>query len=411
MATKILELEISGNIPPIFFEEGYDHYRVLIRSYKQPLGWIAFSKKNHVGFGLSPNEIKELVKKQIGNTLVQQMLLNSTGLKKNDNFPAEAISVIVCTRNRTSQLSTCLQTLSALNYNNYEIIIVDNAPDSNDTYNLVANLPVRYVREDRPGLDWARNRGIAEAKYDIVAFTDDDVRVDAYWLQAIAKIFSDKQVMGTSGYVAPAELETESQQVFELNYGGMGHGFKQRTFKREILSEKQLLWASSFGIGANMAFRKKIFEQIGAFDTALDVGTPSHGGGDIEMFHRLVAKSYLFVYDPSMLIWHYHRREDKALRKQIFDNGRSFGCYLIDCFRKRTISRSSIISFFWKNWLLKWNIKNLLGRYNGIPKKLSLAELYGMLTSPFAYWKTKRRDKEIHKVNNALPNIETLVSN
>lgn len=411
MATKILELEISGNISPVFFEDGYDHYRVLIRSHKHPLGWIAFSKKNHKGPGLTPNEIKELIKKQTGNALVQQMLLDSTDLKKNNDFAEEAISVIVCTRNRTAQLSTCLQTLSALDYTNYEIIIVDNAPTNNDTYNLVANLPVRYVREDRPGLDWARNRGIAEAKYDIVAFTDDDVRVDAYWLQAIAKVFSNKEVMGASGYVAPAELETEAQHVFELRYGGMGHGFNQRIFKKEILNEKQLLWASSFGIGANMAFRKKAFEHIGLFDTALDVGTPSHGGGDIEMFHRLVSKGHLFVYDPAMLIWHYHRREDKALRKQIFDNGRSFGCYLIDCFRKRTVSRSSVISFLCKNWLLRWNIKNLLGRYNGIPKKLSIAELYGMLTSPFAYWKTKRQDKKMRKVPNAIPNIETLVSN
>ena len=411
MATKILELEISENISPIFFEEGYDHYRVLIRSHKQPLGWIAFSKKNHSGFGLSTNEIKDLVKKQTGNSLIQQVLLQSFNFKRSNDLSAEAISIIVCTRNRTAQLAVCLQTLSALDYNNYEIIVVDNAPDNNDTYDLVANLPVRYVREDRQGLDWARNRGIIEAKHNIVAFTDDDVRVDAYWLQAIAKTFSNKEVMGASGYVAPAELETWPQHVFELNYGGMGHGFKQRGFRKEILTQKQLLWASSFGIGANMAFRKEVFAHIGPFDTALDVGTPSHGGGDIEMFHRLIARGYLFVYNPSMLIWHHHRREEAALRKQIFDNGRSFGCYLIDCFRKKTISRYSIVSFFLKDWLLKWNIKNLLGRFNGIPKKFSIVELYGMLTSPFAYWQTKKRDKRISKENNAASDLKTLVSN
>lgn len=410
MATKILELEISGSISPIFFEEGYDRYRVLVRSHKQPLGWIAFSKKDHKTPGLATDEIKELIKKQTGNALIRQMLLDSAGSKKDYSLPAEAISIIVCTRNRTTQLATCLQTLLALDYNNYEIIIVDNAPDNNDTHDLVANLPVRYIREDRPGLDWARNRGIAEAKHDIVAFTDDDVRVDPYWLQAIAKVFSNKETMGASGYVAPAELETEPQHLFELNYGGMGHGFKQRIFTKEILTEKQLLWISNSVIGANMAFRKKVFEHIGLFDTALDVGTPSHGGGDIEMFHRLVNKDHLFVYEPSMLIWHYHRRKEKALQKQVFDNGRSFGCYLIDCFRKRTVSRSSIISFFLKDWLLKWNIRNLAGRHNGIPKKLSLTELYGMLTSPFAYWQAKRRDKRMHRKSNVTGDLEAIVS-
>ena len=179
----------------------------------------------------------------------------------------------------------------------------------------------------------------------------------------------------------------------------MGHGFSRRYIQKEELAPKQLLWASGFGIGANMAFRKQVFGQIGGFDTALDVGTPSHGGGDVELFHRLVAKGYLFVYDPAMLIWHYHRRDDKALRKQIFDNGRSFGCFLIDCFRKKTVSRMTILQFFLTEWLWKWNLKNLFRRKTAIPRKLSLAELHGMLTSPWAYRQTKKRDREIRKKN------------
>jgi GT2 family glycosyltransferase len=156
------------------------------------------------------------------------------------------------------------------------------------------------------------------------------------------------------------------------------------------------LWASSFGIGANMAFRREVFQKIGGFDTALDVGTPSRGAGDIELFHRLVVSGYLFVYEPSMLVWHYHRKENTALYRQIFNNGCSFGCYLIDCFRKKTVNRSAILQFFIFEWLFNWNIKNLI-HPTKIPRNLSLIELYGMLTSPFSYWKTKKRDKEISK--------------
>jgi hypothetical protein len=146
-----------------------------------------------------------------------------------------------------------------------------------------------------------------------------------------------------------------------------------------------------------MAFRKAVFARIGGFDTALDVGTPSHGGGDVEMFHRLVAKEHLFVYDPSMLVWHYHRREASALKKQVFDNGRSFGCYLIDCYRKRTVSRWTIIKFFLKEWLFKWNLKNLFSRRSTIPASYTLNEMRGILTSPFAYIQAKRNDKQIRK--------------
>ena len=313
-----------------------------------------------------------------------------------DKPTSAGISVVVCTRNRTEQLSNCITHLMALQYPKFEIIVIDNAPSNEDTRELTSKLPVKYVREEKPGLDWARNRGIAQAKYDIVAFTDDDVRVHPHWLQEIEKIFRDESVSGASGYVAPAELETPAQHLFESGYGGMGHGFYRRYFQKDKLSNKQLLWASSFGIGANMAFRKEIFKTIGGFDTALDVGTPSHGAGDIEMFHRLVAKGNLFVYEPSMLVWHHHRREEKALKKQIFDNGRSFGCYLIDCFRKRTVPRSTIIQFFFVEWFWKWNIKNLFSRKK-IPASYTFMELRGMMTSPFAYMKTKRNDKEIRR--------------
>ena len=49
---------------------------------------------------------------------------------------------------------------------------------------------MRYVREDRPGLSCARNRGLREARAGIVAFTDDDVRVDPLWVAALVRGFA-----------------------------------------------------------------------------------------------------------------------------------------------------------------------------------------------------------------------------
>ena len=394
MAIKLLELDLTQSIPSISLERDYTHYRVLVRSRKQPLGWITFTQ-NEAGI-ISSAQIQDAIKNELGHSLIWQALVQSFDARK-ENCIEEGISVIVCTRDRTAQLANCLETLLELDYPNYEIIIVDNAPSNDDTFQLTRNIPVRYVREDCPGLDRARNKGIEAANYGIVAFTDDDVLVDRYWLRAIATTFSNREIMGASGYVAPAELETGPQYVFELHYGGMGHGFQRRVLKKEQLNDNQLLWASGFGIGANMAFRKEIFKEIGDFDTALDVGTPSHGAGDVEMFHRLVTGGYHFAYDPSMLVRHFHRRDERSFRKQIFDNGRSFGCFLIDCFRKKTVSRFSVIVFFVIEWLWKWNLKNLISRRTKIPRLLSAIELYGMLTSPFAYWKTKKWNKKMRK--------------
>ena len=215
MATQILELELTADWNPISFMEGYDHARVLIRSHKRPIGWISLEKD--AGGPVSREKIISTLKKQLGKTVIKQALLS---LRRETKLqaPYEGISIVICTRNRTAQLATCLDALLKLTYPQYEILVIDNAPSNDDTLKLTNGLPVRYVREDRPGLDWARNRGIAEARYDLVAFTDDDVRVDSYWLEAISKTFAHPRVMGASGFVGPAELETPAQHIFELTY-------------------------------------------------------------------------------------------------------------------------------------------------------------------------------------------------
>jgi hypothetical protein len=84
--------------------------------------------------------------------------------------------------------------------------------------------------------------------------------------------------MAVTGLVLPAELESPAQVAFE-RYGGMGKGFVPKTTRRAALADRSLLWASQWGVGTNMAFRRALFAEIGGFDPALDVGTPAGGGG------------------------------------------------------------------------------------------------------------------------------------
>jgi cellulose synthase/poly-beta-1,6-N-acetylglucosamine synthase-like glycosyltransferase len=282
-----------------------------------------------------------------------------------------------------------------MRYPVYEIIIVDNAPLNDDTKTLVAELPVRYIREKRLGLNWARNRGIQEARYPIVAFTDDDAKVDEHWLYAINNAFRDENVKAVSGMVGPAELNTKAQRMFELGYGGMGHGFDKKYFNRVLISNGRQLWASSFGIGANMAFRKEVFDKIGQFDVAFDVGTPSRGGGDVEMFFRLVNSGYTMLYDPAMLIWHMHRKSMEALWRQVEDNGKSTGCFLIHVFRQKKVRRLSVLRFLVVEWLWKWNIHNLLKKKKHFSRKISLCELRGLIGSPYAYWLSQKKARQV----------------
>jgi glycosyltransferase involved in cell wall biosynthesis len=392
MAIKILEVDLNENFTAIPTTGAYEYYRILIKICGQPVNWIKVAAlDNQV---ITRDQIYRLIQRQMSWQMVQQCSVIALNNKTHISVFSIPITVVVCTRNRTLQLAACLQSLLAVKYKSFEIVVVDNAPDSDETLRLATSLNVRYVREDRPGLDWARNKGIQEAAHDIIAFTDDDVCVDVNWLQEINQSFNDPAVMAVTGYVAPAELETRAQEVFELSYGGMGHGFYRRVINRATLTEAQLIRASNFGIGANMSFRKSVFSKIGYFDTALDVGTPSCGGGDIEMFHRLVSMGYTLVYEPKVLIWHTHRQSDAALKKQILYNGKGFGCYLITCVRNRTASRKAVIRFVLVNWFYKWNLRNLVK--STIPKSYSLMELYGMITSPLAYKKSQAHAKKLN---------------
>ncbi len=383
MAVKLLDIEFSEPINQIMGLEEYEKIRILVRYRGVPIKWVEMF--NNPWLAIIPAEqVRKTIVDQIGKELTKAILTEKLGLQAKPNDLLPPISVVICTRDRTDLLKGALEAILALDYPNREIIVIDNAPSNSSTAEFVAGLPVRYIKEERPGLDWARNRGIAEASHEIIAFTDDDVRPDRGWLRGIAAGFVDPEIMAVSGLVAPAELETEAQIQFEFGYGGMLQHLHCFRVDGTKLTTQGLLWASAYGVGANMAFRRKVFEDVGNFDPALDVGTPTRGAGDIEMFHRILAKGYSTFYEPTAFVWHVHRRSGDALSRQLRDNGRGFGAYLLTCARNGTVSRGAILHFAVFNWLNWWLLRRL--RQPGwFPRKLVISELLGALQSPFAY--------------------------
>jgi glycosyltransferase involved in cell wall biosynthesis len=108
-------------------------------------------------------------------------------LKPDHSFAA--CSVVVCTRNRAVELDRCLRSLQRQDYSSFEIIVVDSASNDELTREVTRRNGVRYVSEKRPGLSRARNRGAREAKFEIIAYLDDDAEAQAGWLRALAEEF------------------------------------------------------------------------------------------------------------------------------------------------------------------------------------------------------------------------------
>jgi glycosyltransferase involved in cell wall biosynthesis len=324
-----------------------------------------------------------------------------------------ALTVAVCTRNRASSLRRTLRSLNDLQYpaDKLDLLVVDNAPDDDSTREVVAEFAgIRYEFEPRPGLDWARNRAIQAARGDIIAYTDDDVVVDANWARALAQHMQHPAVMCVTGLVAPAELDHASQQLFE-DYGGFGRGFVGRYFSMADRRHWRFfpLGAGSFGTGCNMAYRRSLFAEIGGFDPALDVGTVSRGAGDHDMFYRTLRAGYILVYEPCALVWHYHRADYAALHRQMNDFGRGVYAFWTKTFLRDRPMRWKTATFA-LIWFYRWFVRRLL-KPGILPRDLVRAEAIGALQGPWAYALACRHDAWLTQVTTNLCQPESSTTN
>jgi glycosyltransferase involved in cell wall biosynthesis len=229
------------------------------------------------------------------------------------------LSVVICTRNRPQSLAICLQSLLSCTDQDFELLVIDNAPDDDATFEVTRKFPaVKYVREKRKGLDIARNTGARTATGDLIAYTDDDVQIPANWIANLKACFNDPLTMAVTGLVIPASLDTYAQYIFEKKWG-FNKGYLPRRFDHRYFLDHSAYGVPAWdvGAGANMAFRKDVFLLAGLFDERLDVGA-SGCSGDSEMWYRILAEGWNCYYVPELYVFHEHRSSDTGLRQQLF---------------------------------------------------------------------------------------------
>jgi GT2 family glycosyltransferase len=234
---------------------------------------------------------------------------------------APDISVVICTRNRPEALRKCLSSIRSLSPQPNEIIVVDNDPSSGLTQAVTSTFPeIRYIPELRPGLSAARNTGIRHSSGAIIAFTDDDVTVRPNWIGAINGGFRDSDIIATTGLVLPAELSTPAQYAFQGENVGCGWGYRVVDFDENFFRSMKGVGVPTWrlGAGANMAFRREAFKQVGLFDERLGAGTAGCSE-DSELWYRLLAEGYKCRYEPAAVVFHTHRSEWHELRDQTYN--------------------------------------------------------------------------------------------
>jgi glycosyltransferase involved in cell wall biosynthesis len=243
--------------------------------------------------------------------------------------PPSTVSIVVCTRDRPEALERCLATFGAQTRKPDEVIVVDNASRGPETREVTSAAGATYIREDRPGLDIARNTGLLAATSEVVAYTDDDTELHPRWLERTVAAFDDEHILAVTGLVLPAELDTEAQWLFERDWG-FGKGYVTRDFGPAFYQATRARGCPAWdiGAGANMAFRKRVVDLAGLFDERLDVGAAGCSG-DAEYWYRILARGGTCRYEPAALVFHHHRRDLDELTSQLFHYMRGHAAALL----------------------------------------------------------------------------------
>jgi GT2 family glycosyltransferase len=98
-----------------------------------------------------------------------------------------------------------------------------------------------------------------------------------------------------------------------------------------------------------MVFRRSVLLQLGGFDDALDTGAPLPGGGDLDMFYRVVRAGHPLVREPKMVVYHQHRREYSKLRHQVWTWGLGSMAFVSKSWKTDPTQRPKI-----RRWILWW---------------------------------------------------------
>ncbi|MDN5915013.1 MAG: glycosyltransferase, partial [Pseudonocardia sp.] len=247
----------------------------------------------------------------------------------------EPLTVVVATRDRPGSVERCVRAVLAGDHPAVTVLVVDNDPPDELTEQVVRRIGdasrVRYVRETRRGASAGRNRGLAEARTPVVAFTDDDTEPDRAWASRIAGAFAaDPELTGISGPVLAARLGTAQEQASDAALA-WNKGYLPRRFSLDEPPEDSAVFPFSpglFGIGANMAVRADAVRRLGSFDEALGPGAETRGGEDIELLVRIVLDGQVLGYVPSAFVWHHHRPGEGELRAQMRGYALGLGAFL-----------------------------------------------------------------------------------
>jgi GT2 family glycosyltransferase len=207
------------------------------------------------------------------------------------------VSVVVCTYNGGRTLDQCLRSLQALDYPDYEVIVVDDG-SRDDTREILSRFPdVRAIHQPNLGLSVARNVGLQSADGEVVAYTDSDCFADPAWLSLLV------YQMRRSGAAAVGGPNLTPPDGWSAACVASSPGQPTHVLESDQVAEHVP--------GCNMAFRRDALLEIHGFDPVY-----RKAGDDVDVCWRLQQAGYWITFAPGAFVWHHRRQGPRAYLKQ-----------------------------------------------------------------------------------------------
>lgn len=201
------------------------------------------------------------------------------------------VSIIVPVNRFNKNLDECIRHCLEIDYPNYEIIVLPDEESADSNGN------VRIIPTGKAGPALKRNKGVNEAKGEIIAFIDDDTYPEKNWLMNAVRNFADDTVAAVGGPAVTPENDSPRQKasgaVYESLFGGGVYRYRYIPQKRMYVDDYP---------SCNLIVRKDVFNRLGGFRTNFWPGEDT--ALCLDIIHKLGRK---IVYDPDALIYH-HRR-------------------------------------------------------------------------------------------------------
>jgi GT2 family glycosyltransferase len=223
-------------------------------------------------------------------------------------FPEDAaaprISIVVCSYNGARTLRDCLDGIRALDYPDFETIVVDDG-SRDATASIAAEYDVRLIRTENRGLSAARNTGWQAASGEIVAYVDDDARPEPHWLHYLAWAFRTTRHVGVGGPNVPPPGDGWIAECVANAPGGPMHVLIADAEAEHIP-------------GCNMAFRRSALAAVGGFDPRFRTA-----GDDVDLCWRLMDHGGTLGFHAGAMVWHHRRNSVRTYWRQQLGYGRA----------------------------------------------------------------------------------------